>query len=146
MIQLFLNDREVDLTESVGLYLNKKFESLENPTKYFSDYSKTITLPMTSKNKIIFDNYSRQDSVVSFNTLDPRKKIPFKLLYNSKLVLEGYCKVNNSNTIITDNCFQCELYSSFGLIMNELSELTFNKYECQSWGGEKDDKSLIQTP
>ena len=146
MIQLFLNDREVDLTESVGLYLNKKFESLENPTKYFSDYSKTITLPMTSKNKIIFDNYSRQDSVVSFNTLDPRKKIPFKLLYNSKLVLEGYCKVNNSNTIITDNCFQCELYSSFGLIMNELSELTFNKYECQSEGGDKDDKYLIQTP
>ena len=60
MIQLYLNDKEVDLTESVGLYLNKKFESLENPILYFADFSKTITLPMTPKNKIIFDNYSRQ--------------------------------------------------------------------------------------
>ena len=62
MIQLYINNQLVDITESVGLFLNKKFEEIENPTLYFSDYSKTITLPFTSNNKIIFDNYSRQDS------------------------------------------------------------------------------------
>lgn len=146
MIQLYIANKEVDITESVGLFLNKRFENLENPTLYFSDFSKTITLPFTPKNKIIFDNYSRQDSVVTEYTIDPRKKIPFYLLYNSKMVMEGYCKINNTNTIVSDNKFEIELYSSFGLIMNELGELTFNKYETKSYGGDKDDKYLIQSP
>lgn len=146
MIQLYVNNQLVDITESVGLFLNKKFEEIENPTLYFCDYSKTITLPFTSNNKIIFDNYSRQDSVVTDRTLDPRKKIPFQLLYNSQLVMEGYLKINNANTVYTDKKFECELFSQFGLVMNEISELTFNKYECESYGGEKPDKYLIHTP
>ena len=146
MIQLYVSGQLVDITESVGLFLNKKFEEIENPTLYFSDYSKTITLPFTSNNKIIFDNYSRQDSVVTERTLDPRKKIPFQLLYNSQLVMEGYMKINNANTVYSDKKFSCELFSQFGLVMNEIGELTFNKYECQSYGGEKDDKYLIQNP
>ena len=146
MIQLYINSQLVDITESVGLFLNKKFEEVENPTLYFCDYSKTITLPFTSNNKKIFDNYSRQDSVVTDRTLDPRKKIPFQLLYNSQLVMEGYLKINNANTVYTDKKFECELFSQFGLIMNEIGELTFNKYECESYGGEKPDKYLIHTP
>ena len=146
MIQLYINSQLVDITESVGLFLNKKFEEIENPTLYFCDYSKTITLPFTPTNKKIFDNYSRQDSVVTSNTLDPRKKIPFQLLYNSQLVMEGYMKINNANTVYTDKKFSCELFSQFGLVMNEIGELTFNKYECQSHGGEKDNKYLIESP
>ena len=146
MIQLYLNNQLVDIDESVGLFLNKKFEDVENPTKYFADYSKTISLPFTSNNKKIFDNYSRQDSVVTERTLDPRKKIPFQLLYNNQLVMSGYLKINNANTCYTDKKFSCELFSQFGLVMQEISELTFNKYECVSHGGEKDDKYLIHTP
>lgn len=62
MIQLFINNQLVDITESVGLFLNKKFEETQNPTYYFSDYSKTITLPFTTNNKKIFDNFNRADS------------------------------------------------------------------------------------
>ena len=57
MIQLYINNQLVDITESVGLFLNKKFEEIENPTLYFADYSKTIELPFTPTNKKIFDNY-----------------------------------------------------------------------------------------
>lgn len=146
MIQLYVEDQLVDITESVGLYLNKKYEDVQNPTLYFCDYSKTISLPMTPRNKLIFDNYARQDSVVTSYTLDPRKRVPFKLLYNSKLVMEGFLKINNANTVISDNKFELELYSEFGLIMKELQELTFNKYECRMEGGEKDDKYFIPTP
>ena len=146
MIQLYINSQLVDITESVGLFLNKKFEEIENPTLYFCDYSKTIELPFTSNNKIIFDNYSRQDSVVTDRTLDPRKKIPFQLLYNSQLVMEGYMKINNANSVYTDKKFECELFSQFGLVMQEIEMLTFNKYETQSYGGSKPDKYLIHSP
>ena len=146
MIQLYINSQLVDITQEVGLFLNRKFEETQNPTLYFSDYSKTITLPMTTNNKKIFDNFNRQDAVVTNQTIDPRSKIPFQLIYNGELVMEGYCKLNNANSIYTDNKFEVELFSQFALIMNELSELTFNKYEVQSNGGEKDDKYLITTP
>lgn len=146
MIQLFIDNQEVDINESVELYLNKTFNNLENPTTYYSEYSKTITLPFTAKNKVILDNYSRQDSVVTNNTKDPRKKTPFILIYNGKKVMDGYCKINNSNNKYDNKEFQVELYSAFALVMNELNELTFNKYETITYGGSKEDKYLITTP
>ena len=146
MIQLYINSQLVDITESVGLFLNKRFEETQNPTYYFSDYSKTITLPFTTNNKKIFDNFNRQDSVVSTNTIDPRKKITFQLIYNGELVMEGFCKLNNANSIYTDNHFELELFSQFGLIMSEIEDLTFNPYEVQLKGGSKDNKYLITTP
>ena len=146
MIQLFIDNQLVDITESVGLFLNKRFEEVENPTYYFSDYSKTITLPFTTENKKIFDNFNRQDSVVTTNSIDPRRKIPYQLLYNGQLVMEGYCKLNNANSIYSDQHFELELYSQFGLIMSEIEDLTFNKYDVQSNGGNKEDKYLIETP
>lgn len=146
MIGLYIKNTEVDITEEVGLYLNKRFENLENPTKYYSDFSKTIKLPVTQKNKLLFDNYSRQDSVVTTGTLDPRKKTPFYLIYNGEKVMDGWLKINNSNTAIEDNVFEVELYSSFGLIMNEIGQLTFNKWETSSYGGVKDDQYLIESP
>ena len=54
MIQLYINNQLVDITESVGLFLNKKFEEIENPTLYFADYSKTIELPFTPTIKRYF--------------------------------------------------------------------------------------------
>ena len=146
MIQLFINNQLVDITESVGLFLNKKFEETQNPTYYFSDYSKTITLPFTTENKKIFDNFNRTDSVVTTNSIDPRSKIPFQLNYNGELVMEGFSKLNNANSIYTDQHFELELFSAFGLIMSEIEDLTFNKYDVQSNGGEKEDKYLIETP
>lgn len=146
MIQLYVDGKLVDIDKSVGLYLNKKFESLSNPTLYFSEYSKTITLPMTRNNKEIMFNYQRQDSVVTTVSIDPRHKTPFFLLYNGMKVMEGYLKINNANTCIKDNVFEIELFGSFGLIMNEFSQLTFNRYECESYGGTKEDKYLITSP
>lgn len=146
MIQIYIKGQEVDIDKSVGLYLTKQFETISNPTLYHSDFSKTITLPMTAKNRRIFEQFQRQDSVVTTQSIDPRMKIPYQLLYNSELVMDGYLKINNSNTCFTDNVFEVELYGTFGMVMNEFSQLTFNKYECVSNGGSKDDKYLIESP
>lgn len=146
MIQLYINNQEVDIDRSVGLYLTKQFETISNPTLYHSDFSKTITLPMTAKNKRIFLQYNRQDSLVTNESIDPRVKIPYILLYNSELVMDGYLKINNANTVFKDNRFEVELNGTFGMVMNEFAQLTFNKYECETNGGTKDDKYFIPTP
>lgn len=146
MIQLYIKNQEIDIDKSVGLYLTKEFESLNNPTLYHSDYSKTITIPMTAKNRRIFENFQRQDSLVTNQSIDPRVKIPYKLLYNSEMVMEGYFKINNGNTCFGDNRFEIELYGEFNAIMNDIAQYTFNKYETVSNGGSKPDEYLIESP
>lgn len=146
MIQLYINGQQVDIDKSVGLYISKTFESVNNPTRYHSDYSKTITLPMTANNRKVFEQYQRQDSVVTTQGIDPRVKIPYQLLYNSELVMEGYLKINNANTCFKDNKFEVNLYGKFNAIINDMSQYTFNKYECESYGGTKPDEYLIDSP
>ena len=146
MIQLYINNQHVDIDKSVGLYISKTFESASNPTLYHSDYSKTITLPMTANNRRVFQQFQRQDSVVTSEGIDPRVKIPYQLLYNSELVMEGYLKINNANTCFSDNRFEVNLYGKFNSIINDIQQVTFNKYECVSFGGVKPDEYLIESP
>ncbi len=146
MIQLYINNQEVDIDKSVGLYITKQYESVQNPTLYHSDFSKTITLPMTAKNRRIFENYQRQDSLVTTTGIDPRVKIPYQLLYDSELVMEGYMRINNANTCFSDKKFEINLYGEFNKIMNDIGQYTFNKWETVSYGGTKPDEYLIQSP
>lgn len=147
MIELYINNNRVDLNESIGLNLNKIFEDLEKPTNYFAEYSKTVSLPMTANNKLIFNNFNRQDHLVIGNkSIDPRNKIPFVLLWSGRLIMEGNVRLVNANTAVQDNKFEIELFSSFGAVMNEFSQITFNPYECNVKGGDKDNKYLIETP
>ena len=146
MVQLYINGQEVDIDRSVGLYITRQFESVQNPTKYHSDFSKTITLPMTANNRRIFQQYQRQDSLVTTVGIDPRVKIPYHLLYNGELVMEGYLRIANANTCFADQKFEIALYGEFNKIMNDMNQYTFNKYECVGWGGTKPDEYLIESP
>lgn len=146
MIQLVINKQHVDIDQTVGLFLTKTFDSAINPTLYHSDYSKTITLPMTANNRQVFQQYQRQDSVVTSQGIDPRTKVSYQLLYNSELVMEGYLKINNANTCFLDNRFEVNLYGKFNSIVNDIGQYTFNKYECVSFGGTKPDEYLIESP
>lgn len=140
MITLIIENRIVDLSKSIGLYLNKTFENLQKPVDYYSDFSKTITLPMTPNNNEIFSHFNRHDSLVTNISIDPRKKLSFILLYNGNMLMNGSARLVNANTIYTDNKYEIELYSSFGMVINELKQLTFNKFE------DKDEKYIINSP
>lgn len=140
MLTLYINGIEAELGQSVALNLTKTFENLSNPTDYYSEYSKTIELPITATNNKIFKHFYMADSMVTDQTIDPRKKQPFKLLWNSEVVMSGDAKLENANTILNDNKYEITLYSTFGMVMNELSQCTFNPYE------DVDEKYVIDTP
>ena len=140
MLKLIINNIECDLSETTGFNLNKRFEDLQNPTNYYSEYSKTIELPITPTNNTIFKNFYRLDSIVDDSTIDARKKQPFLLLWNNEIIMRGYAKLENTDTIINDNKYSITLYSSFGLVINELKQLTFNP------NVDIDEKYKIYTP
>lgn len=146
MIRLYINKQHIDIDKSVGLFLTRTFDSTINPTLYHSDYSKTITLPMTANNRKVFEQFQRQDSIVTSQGIDPRVKVPYQLLYNLELVMEGFLRINNANTCFADNKFEVNLYGKFNSIVNDIQQYTFNKYECVSYGGTKPDEYLIDSP
>lgn len=127
MLELRINSKTADIKEESIIAVTKQYESVSNPLNYYADWSKTVKLPISANNNAIFSNFNRLDSTVTNISIDPTKKIPCMILNNQEPVLEGYCKLENANTIYTDECYEITIYSTFGLIMNELKLLTFNK-------------------
>ena len=127
MLELRINGKTADISDNTLIAVTKQYESVSNPLNYYADWSKTVKLPVSANNNAIFSNFNRLDSTVTNISIDPVKKIPCMILNNQEPVLEGYCKLENANTIWTDECYMITIYSTFGLIMNQLKLLTFNK-------------------
>lgn len=141
MLELLINGRQADIKETSVISITKTYENNQNPLNYYSDYSKTVKLPITRNNNAIFNNFNRLDSLVTDTTIDPKSKLPFILLNNKEPIMEGYVKLENANTIWTDEEYEITLFSTFGLIMNELKLLTFNPN-----AQDLDPKYVIDTP
>lgn len=118
---------EVEETElsQVSIALNKQYEALNNPTLYFSEWSKSVNIPFTSRNNRIFSNIFRVDGLVTNMNIDPRKKIDFVLLYNEEIITRGYCKVTNIYNNISNKYYQVNLFSTLGNLLNEIKQFTF---------------------
>ena len=127
---LQINGQSVDLDSKASIALTKTYESLENPTKIFTDYSKTVTIPMTARNNIIFENAFRPDQVVTTGGLDPRKKVGFILFNNQTIIMVGVAKVvDTASNSPKDRNYYIILYSKMGEIFNDLKQLTFHPTE-----------------
>lgn len=134
-IQLILENQEVELTNDVNIPLTKTFENLENPTDIITDYSKSINIPMTSRNNEILSNSYRLDRTVISNNgnanigiyLDPTKRIPMKLLYNSNVILDGYAKFVSSNNSTKNSYYTLNLFGVLGDIFQKLKSVVLSE-------------------
>lgn len=150
-LQLILDGQEVELNEKVSIPLNKTFENLENPMDIVVDYSKSINIPMTSTNNNILANSYRLDrTIISGDEttnlgiyLDPTKKIPMKLLYNSSVVLDGYAKFVSANRSTKNQYYTLNLFGVIGDIFQKLKSVVLSESQltdeqrAEEDGGEK---------
>lgn len=120
----FIEVEETELSQ-VSIALNKQYEALNNPTLYFTEWSKTVNIPFTQRNNRIFANIFRVDGLITNLNIDPRKKIDFILLYNEEIITCGYCKVTNIYNDITNKYYQVNLFSTLGNLLNEIKQFTF---------------------
>lgn len=134
-IQLILENQEVELTNDVNIPLTKTFENLENPTDIITDYSKSINIPMTSRNNEVLSNSYRLDRTIISNNgnanigiyLDPTKRIPMKLLYNSNVILDGYAKFVSSNNSTKNSYYTLNLFGALGDIFQKLKSVVLSE-------------------
>ena len=84
---------ELELDESFEIALNSSLSNLFNPTEYLTSYSKSITIPLTAKNRKLFNEYVELNSLVVGNRFDPTKPVPVKIFSNSNIIFEGNLKI-----------------------------------------------------
>ena len=127
-IQLFIEGREVELRDDVQFPLTKVFDDLTNPTKIIADFSKTIAIPITKANSLIFGSIYKLDrALVGGGALnigvffDPTRKFLFKLVYNSDVIMEGYGKMNN-----VEGAYNVTIYGKIGEVFQEMQKLSYN--------------------
>ena len=144
MVRLFVENREVDLADSIDYTINKQFTDISNPTDIINDWSKTIVIPRTNNNEKIFgDLYNPQRAILSGGSnvglyFDPYKKFNFRLQDGDSTIMIGYGKVNSC----TSNGIDVTLNGELGKIIQELKKLTFNSKE---YTDESDKKYYIDT-
>lgn len=144
MVRLFVENREVDLADSIDYTINKQFTDVSNPTDIINDWSKTIVIPRTNNNEKIFgDLYNPQRAILSGANnvglyFDPYKKFNFRLQDGESTIMVGYGKVNSC----TSNGIDVTLNGELGKIIQELKKLTFNSKE---YTDESDKKYYIDT-
>lgn len=156
-IQLFFENQEVELNNSVSFPLNKTFENLWNPTDIIVEYSKSINIPATpANNKLMMNAYriDRQFNGGDASTnlgmyLNPLKRIPMRLMYNGTVLLDGYAKYTSSTVNAKQIYYTFNLYGALGDVFQSLMDCVVDEdkltdeQKAESDGG---NKYVIKTP
>lgn len=122
MVELFVNNVLVDLSEELTVSLNFSMSDIRNPDKRNASYSKTITLPGTTTNNRLFSNIYDTSVFLTNTDFNPNKKVSALLFQDSELILEGslrLLKVVNLNDAIQ---YEVCLYSSIADLFKEMGE------------------------
>lgn len=136
--QLFIEGYEVELNDKVQFLLNKQFEELDNPTVICNDWSKTVSIPFTEANNRLFGYIYKPNRIILADPqnpqlykymqmyFDPTKKLDFKLVYNSFVLMEGYAKMNNITRKGNSGTYNITLNGQLGKMFQDMKKITFD--------------------
>ena len=107
--RLYIKGQECDLNDTFAVQLSYTAEDTESPSTVITEYSKTVTLPRTGNNDLIFNFIGDLDRIQDNETyyFNPLERIPMLLTYKGSTVLEGYAKLEN----ISNDSYSVTLYS-----------------------------------
>lgn len=116
-IELYINNRKVDLSESTKILFNYKIKDVYSPTVVKNSYTKTVTLEGTKNNNEIFNNLYKLD--VSYSTdlvtnFNSSKRNPFELYVNGELTESGYMKLDSVRNVDGKISYNITLFLKLG--------------------------------
>lgn len=131
MIRLYIEGKEIELDESTRFAITKQFEELSNPTTIINDWSKTVSIPFTHTNNIIFGHiYCPDKMIVDGGTtgvyFNPLLKLDFRLEWNSTILMTGYAKMNEVKQNNGRGSYEITLFGQLGKIFQEMKKITFD--------------------
>lgn len=103
--------------------MNDTIQNIHNPVKMNTEYSKTISLPLTAKNREIIQHYNRLDSLIT-TAFDPTKAIPARLEVDGNIIFEGSYAVTKID--LSKNRIEGNFYSTINTWINRLKRITWD--------------------
>lgn len=135
MTRLFIENREIELDESVQFAITKQFEDLSNPTTIINDWSKTVSIPFTARNNEIFGHIYNPDKLTvegSANQaltgiyFNPYKKLDMRLQWGDDVLMVGYAKMNEVKQNNGKGTYELTLFGQLGKVFQEMQKITFD--------------------
>ena len=133
--RLFIENREIELDETVQFAITKQFEDLSNPTTIINDWSKTVSIPFTARNNGIFGHIYNPDKLTveggSNQALtgiyfDPYKKLDMRLQWGDDVLMVGYAKMNEVKQNNGKGTYEITLFGELGKVFQEMKKITFD--------------------
>jgi hypothetical protein len=133
--RLFIENKEIELDESVQFAITKQFEDLSNPTTIINDWSKTVSIPFTARNNEIFGHIYNPDKLtvegganqaltgIYFN---PYKKLDMRLQWGDDVLMIGYAKMNEVKQNNDKGTYEITLFGELGKVFQEMKKITFD--------------------
>jgi hypothetical protein len=129
----------MDLSDDFDLLITRSIADIKNPEQRTSDWSKTVVLPGTKANNVLFGNIFEVDHTVLGNgqfspNFNPNKKADVLVLVDGFEQLRGFIRLIQINVLDSDTIeYECSLHGQtadlFTTLGNaKLSELSFDEY------------------
>lgn len=131
---LIIENKEIELDETVQFAITKQFEDLSNPTTIINDWSKTISIPFTARNNAIFGHIYNPDRLTVSGTsdtltgiyFDPYKKLDMRLQWGDDVLMVGYAKMNEVKQNNGKGTYEITLFGELGKVFQEMKKITFD--------------------
>lgn len=125
-LKVYVNNKweELELDNKFVVSMNASLSSLVNPTDYLTDYTKTVEIPLTAKNRKIFNEYVETNSLVVGNRFDPTKPVKVKISSNNSEIFDGYLQV--SKVDLSANKLAGNIYGFMNQFFTKLNALNFD--------------------
>ena len=128
MIELYIDNKLVELSDSIDYSLTKSFFDLSDPSKLCDDWSRTIKIPMTENNRKLFGQWqipNRVTTEVHGNSQTgieflPYTKVGYSLYENGARIMEGHLKMNKTVYSQKDKNFEVTLYGNWNESLHQL--------------------------
>lgn len=110
----------IDLLEDVPISLNYAIADIRDPDKRNSSFSKTITIPGSKSNNIIFNHIFEININSTFN---PNLKTPAVIYDDDIEILRGYLRLIKINRLIDGKIeYECSIIGNVGNVFTDMAD------------------------
>ena len=94
MVELFINGKQVDITNDIDLSLTYEMNDLSNPEAVKNSYSKTITVEGTQRNNQLFGEIYQMDKEID-NNFNPIQRVDAYIRKDGDVIDSGYIQLDS---------------------------------------------------
>lgn len=120
-VTLYIDGQKADLTDESLILFTYTAEEADNPSVVVNSYTRTLSLPATRANDIIFDKISIHTHNVRAGAFSPIVRTPFEIVGSTGERLEtGYLKLDNIVYEGKSHHYDVTLYGGLGGLLYTL--------------------------